>query len=104
MTNEEMQKAMKFILKMDRQTNAKLDRLNKGVNAIPLAQNRSEKRWKRTEERIRALLATAKIMERRIVAQGRKVLPFGKSATDKRLNSLANLVERQISQGRNGKP
>ena len=57
MTNEEMRKAMEFIVKMDSQTVIKLDRLGKKVRAIKVTQGRFEKRWKETEKRIRALLA-----------------------------------------------
>jgi hypothetical protein len=104
MTNEEMQKAMEFILKMDRQTNAKLDRVSKGVDVVPVAQNRSEKRWKQTEERLRVLLAHAKKQKREIFAPLRKPRPLRKTAADRRLKALAELVERQISERRNGKP
>lgn len=103
MTNEEMQKAMEFILKMDKQTNAKLGRLSKGV-AIPVAQKRSEKRWKQTEERLRALLAHAKKQEREIFAPLQPRRPLRKTAAARRLKALAELGERQISERRNGKP
>ena len=104
MTNEEMQTVMEFILKMDRQNTAKLNRLGVRIESMPVARNRSEKRWERTEERIRALLVRAKIQERRILARARRVPPLRKTATDRRLKSLANLVERQVREGRNGKP
>jgi hypothetical protein len=103
MTNEEMQKAMKFILKMDRQTTAKLHRLGIKVGTIPFVQNRSEKRWEQTEERIRALLARAKTTERRIAASQRTGLPLRNTPADKRLKALADLVERQISERRKEK-
>lgn len=104
MTNEEMQKAMEFIVETDARTAITLDRLSKKVNAVPVAQDRSEKRWKRTEARLRALLSRAKIQERRIAAQRRRSVPLRKTAADRRLKALAELVERQISEGRNGKP
>jgi hypothetical protein len=61
MTNAEMQKAVNFMVETQAQTAVKLERLSNKVDAIPVAQNRSEKRWKRTEKSIRALLARAKI-------------------------------------------
>ena len=103
MTNEEMQKAMEFIVKMDRQTAIKLDRLGKKVRAIKVTQGLSDKRWKETEKRIRALLAKAKTTERRIAASQRRSLPLRKTAADRRLKALADLVERQIRERRNGK-
>lgn len=103
MTNEEMQKAMKFIRKMDRQTTAKLARLGIKIGATTVAQNRSDKSWKQTEKRLRALLAKAKTRQRRMVAHRLKVRPLRKTAIDKRLEALANLVERQISERRNRK-
>jgi len=104
MTNEEMQKAMEFIFETDARTAITLDRLSKKVNAVPVAQDRSEKRWKRTEGRLRALPSRTKIQERRIAAQRRRSVPQRKTAADRRLKALAELVERQISEGRNGKP
>lgn len=103
MTNEEMQKAMEFIVRMDRQTTIKLDRLGKKVRAIKVTQGRSEKRWERTEERIRALLAKAKTTERRIAASRPRSVPLRKTAADRRLKALADLVERQIRERRNRK-
>jgi len=99
MTNEEMQKAMNFILKHEAQSTAKID-------ALAEAQKRAEERWTRTEEGIRALLSIAEIHEREIASQGKQILALGETtrATDDRLNALINIVERQISEGRNGKP
>ncbi len=104
MTNQEMQKAMEFIVEIDARTAITLDRLSKKVNAVPVTQDRSEKRWKRTQERLRALLVRAKKTERKISAPRRKSRPLRKTAADRRLEALAELVERQISEGRNGKP
>jgi len=99
MTNEEMQKAMDFIVEQQAKTAVKLDRLSEKVDAIATAQERSEKKWERTEEGIRALLSIAEIHEREIAT-----LSDNGRATDERLNTLINVVERQISEGRNGKP
>ena len=59
---------------------------------------KGDERWSRTEESIRALLAIAQIHEREIG----ELREIGK-ATDERLSALINVVERQISEGRNGK-
>ncbi|HAF15014.1 MAG TPA: hypothetical protein DCK99_15230 [Blastocatellia bacterium] len=80
---------------------------------MAIAQERNEKKWERTEEGIRALLSIAEIHERevasherQITAQSEQILSLGETtrATDERLNALINIVERQISEGRNGKP
>jgi hypothetical protein len=59
-----------------------------------------------TEEGIRALLSIAEIHEREISTLGEKIAAVSENgrATDERLNALINTVERQISEGRNGKP
>jgi len=106
MTNQEMQKAMDFIVEQQAQSSAKID-------AVADAQKRAEERWARaderwaraderwarTEESIRALLAIAEMHEKEIVT-----LTENGRATDGRLNTLINVVERQISDGRDGKP
>jgi chromosome segregation ATPase len=110
MTNEEMQKAMEFIVNQQAQASAKIDALAEAQKEAQDSQKqaqkdaeerwrrsderwtRSDERWTRTEEGIRALLSIAEIHEREI------------NATDERLNALINVVERQIGEGRNGKP
>jgi hypothetical protein len=56
MTNEEMQKAMDFILGQEARSSDKID-------ALTEAQNRAEERWTRTEGGIRGLLV--KVINRR---------------------------------------
>lgn len=103
MTNEEMQKAMEFIINQQAQASAKIDALAEAQKEAQDSQKqahedaeerwrRSDEQWTRTEEGIRALLSIAEIHEREI------------TATDERLNALINVVERQIGEGRNGKP
>ena len=73
---------------------------------------KADERWARTEEGIRALLTIAEIHEREIeklseagLATDRKLNELREAglATDERLSALINVVERQISKGRNGK-
>ena len=59
---------------------------------------KTDQRWARTEEGIRSLLAIAEIHEREILE-----LREAGQATDERLNALINVVEKQISERRNGK-
>lgn len=59
------------------------------------------------------MLSSAEIHEREITVVGQgiqklsqEIMNLGETtrATDERLNALINVVERQISEGRNGKP
>ena len=106
MTNEDMQRAMTFIVEQQAQTAVKLD-------ALAETQKRGEEKWSRTEEGIRALLAIAEIHEKEIQANTQQILAQSQQianlsettkSTDERLNALINVVERQISNGGNGKP
>ncbi len=99
MTNQEMQKAMDFIVEMQAQSSAK-------IGALAEAQTRNE-------QGISALLSIAEIHEREINTLGHHVGSLSRDigalgettrATDERLNALIKVVERQISEGRNGKP
>ncbi|HEY6231218.1 MAG TPA: hypothetical protein VIW64_08135 [Pyrinomonadaceae bacterium] len=116
MTNEEMQKAMEFLLNQQTQASAKIDALTDAQKEAHDASvelwkrseerwKRSDERWERTEEGIRALLSIAEIHEREIATLGEKIAQVSDNgrATDERLNALINTVERQISEGRNGK-
>jgi hypothetical protein len=57
MTNEEMQKAMEFIVEQEARSSAKIE-------ALAEAQKRADVRWELTERRIRALLTVAMSRER----------------------------------------
>lgn len=98
MTNEEMQRTMDFIVEMQAKSSAKID-------ALADAQTRNT-------DGIRALLAITEMHEReiqshtqQIQSHTQQILSIGENAkaTDDRLNALINVVERQISNGRNGK-
>ena len=103
MTNEEMQRAMDFIVETEAKSSAKIDALaeaqKQGQKEADQRWARADERWARTEESIRALLTIAEMHEREINSIGEQT-----RATDGRLNALINVVERQISEGRNGKP
>ena len=110
MTNEEMQRAMDFIVEMEAKSSAKIDAL---AEAQKEAHKEAEERWKRADEKwarteagIRALLAIAEMHEKEIQANTKQILDLGDTtrATDERLNVLVNVVERLLSEGRNGKP
>ena len=117
MTYEEMQRTMEFIVEQGAQTSARLDALaqrqaeskkeaDQAKKEADQARKeaderwaRADERWAQTEESIRALLAIAELHEREITSLGETT-----RATDERLNVLINVVERNISEGRNGKP
>jgi Mg2+ and Co2+ transporter CorA len=97
MTNEEMQRTMDFIVEMEAKSSAKID-------ALAEAQTRNT-------EGIGALLTISEVHEREIQSHTeqiqlhtQQILSLGETtkATDDRLNALINVVERQISNGRNG--
>ena len=98
MTNEEMQRAMDFIVEQQAQSSAKID-------ALAEAQARNT-------EGIGGLLSIAEIREREIntvshqvSSLSRDIATLGETTrgTDGRLNALINVVDRQINEGRNGK-
>jgi hypothetical protein len=113
MTNQEMQRAMNFIVEQEAKTAAKIDALAEAQKGSEERWSQSDERWKRIEERwsrteqgIRALLTIAEIHEREINTLGQGIQNMSETtrATDDRLNTLINVVERHISEGRNGKP
>lgn len=108
MTNEEMRRAMDFIVEMEAKSSATIDALTRaqqeGRVEAEQRWKRADERWAQTESGIRALLAVAEMHEREIQSHTQQILSIGENAkaTDERLNNLINVVERQISNGRNG--
>ena len=105
MTSEELKRAMEIMVDQQAKSSAKIE-------ALIESQKESDGRFKRTEEGIRSLLAIAEIHEREINTIGHQVSSVSRDvatlsettrATDERLNTLINVVERQISNGRNGR-
>jgi len=104
MTNEEMQRARDFIVETQAQSSARIDSVGEKLEA--LAENQA-----RNTDGIQALLRIAQIHEREIetlshqigsVSRDLALLGETTKATDDRLNALINVVERQMSNGRNG--
>ena len=110
MTNEEMPRTMDFIVETEAKSSAKIDALaeaqKQGQSEAGQRWGRADERWARTEEGIRALLAIAELHEREIQANSKQIPSLGETtrATDDRLKALITVVERQITEGRNGKP
>ena len=105
MTGDEMQRAMDFIVEQEAKSSAKIDALAEAQKEAEERWKRGDERWARTEEGIRALLAIAELHEKEIQANTQQILSLGETtrATDDRLNVLINVVERHISEGRDGK-
>jgi AcrR family transcriptional regulator len=103
-SSEEMQRNVEFIIRQQAQFTSDMQQLRE-------SQANSERRWERTEESVRALLAIAQSHEdetnalresqaRLTEAQVRTSSQMAE--TDERLNALINVVERHITEGRNG--
>ncbi|SRR6266567_1763404 len=105
MTNDEMKRAMEFIVEMEAKSSVKIDALAQAQKKADERWTRGDERWERTEESIRALLAIAELHEKEIQANTQQILSLGETthATDDRLNVLINVIERHVSEGRNGK-
>ena len=83
-----------------------------GQQRLQETQERAEQRWERTEGSIRSLLAITEIQSQEIRELGQGMRELGGAVrvidernreTDERLSALTNMVERYISDRRNGK-
>lgn len=95
---ERMERQMAFIVEQQAQYEVRSAKADERWAKADERWAKGDERWARTEESIRSLLAIAQIHEREIG----ELREAGK-ATDERLSALINVVERQISEGRNGK-
>jgi 3'-phosphoadenosine 5'-phosphosulfate (PAPS) 3'-phosphatase len=117
MTEEEMQQKMEFIIEQQAQFTVNIDLLRENINRLSEAQQLTETRV--------AEVATAQAQAARAQAHMNEVVTVMAESqqrtdqklaetderlntklaeTDERLNTLINVVERYISEGRNGKP
>jgi archaellum component FlaC len=113
--DEENQRNIKFILEQQAQFSADMQQLRE---AHVQADEKWERRWGRTEEGIRSLLSIAEIHDGEIkaladaqaataevtaaTAEAQARTDRQMAETDERLNALVNVVERLISEKRNG--
>ncbi|MCA1574127.1 MAG: hypothetical protein LC770_06235 [Acidobacteria bacterium] len=109
---ERIERQMAFIVEQQAQSEVRSAKADERWAQADERWAQADERWARTEEGIRALLAIAEIHEREIDKLGEVGLATDQKlnelreaglATDERLSALINVVERQISQGRNGK-
>ena len=119
MTDEERQRQMDFILNQQAAFDTKMDRLAE-------AQRKSDEKWEQTGEGIRSLLAIAEIHEREISEMKEEIRENSRIAraaneaaraaseaalaaseagrgTGERLNALIIMVEKYLSERRDGK-
>lgn len=119
MTDEERRRTMDFIIRQQAQFSADMQQMRE---AQAQADEKWERRWESTANGINALLAIAEIHEREIntlaeaQAQTREAQEQARreqaesqartdrqmAETDERLNALVNVVEKMISDRRNG--
>lgn len=106
--DEANQRNINFILEQQAQFSADMQQMRE---AQAQAEEKWERRWGRTEEGIRALLAIAEIHNQEIQeikdlakaqAEAQARTDRQMAETDERLNALVNVVEKMISDRRNG--
>lgn len=109
MNDEELQRKMEFIIEHQAQFAVDIQSLRESqaeiVRAQAEAQQRVDERMSRMED---VVLHLAGVVERVVEVQEQTVRTVADTVravaeTDERLNSLINVVERFISEGRNGK-
>jgi hypothetical protein len=109
---ERMERQMAFIVEQQAQAEIRRAQADERWAQADERWAQADQRWARTEEGIRSLLAIAEIHEREFeelreagLATDQKLNALREAglATDERLSALINVVERQISEGRNGK-
>ena len=106
MTNEEIEKAIEFIVEQEARTSAKIDMVSDKLDALTEKVDSLTDVQTRSTESITALLAIAQVHEREIMANAQHISSVSRDvaalgeitrATDERLNALINVVERHIS-------
>jgi hypothetical protein len=109
---ERIEKHMAFILEQQAQCEVRWGKTDERWAQADERWAKADERWARTEEGIRALLSIAEIHEREFeelreaglkTEQKFKELREASRVTDERLSALINVVDWQISEGRNGK-
>jgi hypothetical protein len=106
--DEKNERNIEFIVQQQAQFTSDMQRMREAQESAEKRWERSEQRWERTEESIRALLTIAEIHDAEIKALA-ETQAEAQSRTDRqmaetgeRLNALVNVVERIISERRNG--
>src|SRR5262245_28469109 len=95
---ERIERTIAFIIEQQAQAEVRAAQADERWKQADERWKKADERWASTEGGIRALLAIAEIHEREIGE-----LREAGRATDERLNALIHVVEKQISERRNGK-
>ena len=109
MSEEEMRKKMEFIVEQQAQFTVDIQQLKELAAQADARMTRLENVVVRfandTESRFSVLLDAQTRAEQRmaVLADSQAALAGSQSRTDERLNTLINVVERYISEGRDGK-
>ena len=112
MTGQEMERAIAFVLEQQAQLTATVGRMSAKVDLMAEKVDGLTEKVDRTANSIAALLAIAEIQaaEIRDLTESTRALAERQHEseergrrTDERLDALINIVERHISEGRNGK-
>ncbi len=93
-----MERTTAFILEQQAHTAVTITQINSTMAQLTERLDRLTERVDRNAEGITALLAIAEMHEREITDNRE-----AQARTDERLNALIDIVERHISEGRNGK-
>jgi uncharacterized protein YoxC len=104
MMSEEMKRTMQFILQQQAQNTVAIGQLTERVDKLTEKVDKLSDKVDRTADSVAALLTIAEIHEREITAgnEAQTRTNEQRAETDKRLNALIEIVERYISERRNG--
>jgi hypothetical protein len=109
---ERIERTIAFIIEQQAQAEVRAAESDERWKQADERWKQADERWASTEKGIRALLAIAEIHEREIgeireasveTTKSLNELRDAGKATDERLNVLINVVEKQITERRNGK-
>lgn len=106
MTNEEMQSTIQFILAQQAQFSVNQQLLQENFVRLEETVQRLGERVDKLADRVDKLAESQESLHRMVgaVAVAQANTEVNLSQTDKRLNDLITVVERYISERRNGKP
>ena len=112
MTGEEMERAIAFILGQQAQVNTKVDALVETVGTLSTTVGTLSTTVETLSTTVETLSTTVETLSRTVDRNAESAIALLAIAeihdreikeTDERLNALINIVERHISEGRNGK-